>query len=138
MQGSCAQATERRGLEVIDKPDTLRYLPFQVGLQKLSSNLGFSAISLGVLALIFLLCASPPTVFAMNPPPSPTLTFGQTVAGSISAAAQKNSYTFTANANDLVDFTAAATGALSPLIPPVDCGCRTSPVWRQSFSAPDH
>ncbi len=43
------------------------------------------------------------------------ITFGSTYAGTITEAAQTNSYAFTASANDLVDFTIAATaGALGP------------------------
>jgi uncharacterized protein (TIGR03437 family) len=46
-----------------------------------------------------------------------SLSFGQTQTGTISSAAQSNSYTFSANANDVVDFTMVATsGNLSPKI----------------------
>jgi uncharacterized protein (TIGR03437 family) len=45
------------------------------------------------------------------------LPFGQTQTGTISSAAQSNSYTFSADANDVVDFTAVTTsGNLSPKI----------------------
>ena len=45
------------------------------------------------------------------------LSFGQTAIGTISTAAQVDSYTFSASANDAVIFTSAATsGTLSPLI----------------------
>ncbi len=43
------------------------------------------------------------------------LPFGKTQPGTISSAAQNNTYTFSANANDIVDFTMTATG-LSPRI----------------------
>jgi uncharacterized protein (TIGR03437 family) len=46
---------------------------------------------------------------------SANLPFGQVTTGTIGSAAQSNSYTFTANANDIVNFTMAATsGNLSP------------------------
>jgi hypothetical protein len=52
-----------------------------------------------------------------NPSGAASLPFGQTQTGSISSATQSNSYTFSANANDLVDFTMVATsGSLSPKI----------------------
>ncbi len=45
----------------------------------------------------------------------PVLTFGETVTGTISTAAQTKSYTFNANAGDVVIFTVTATsGYLSP------------------------
>ena len=45
------------------------------------------------------------------------LPFGQVVTGTITSAAQSNSYTFSANANDVVDFTIVSTsGTLSPRI----------------------
>jgi uncharacterized protein (TIGR03437 family) len=45
------------------------------------------------------------------------LPFGQTQAGTISSAAQSNSYTFSANANGVVDFTMVTTsGKLNPKI----------------------
>ena len=43
------------------------------------------------------------------------LPFGETQPGTISSAAQNNTYTFSANANNIVDFTMTATG-LSPRI----------------------
>jgi hypothetical protein len=46
-----------------------------------------------------------------------TLSFGETSAGTIGLAAQSNTYTFSANAGDLVDFTLGTTsGSLSPKI----------------------
>lgn len=52
-----------------------------------------------------------------SPAQCATLPFGQVIAGSIISAAQSNSYTFTANANDVVDFTIAVTsGNLGPKI----------------------
>ena len=52
-----------------------------------------------------------------NPSGAANLVFGQTQTGTISLATQSNSYTFSANANDLVDFTMVATsGSLSPKI----------------------
>ncbi len=46
-----------------------------------------------------------------------TLAFGSTKAGTISEAAQNNTYTFSANANDVVDFTMTRTsGSLIPKI----------------------
>ncbi|MFZ3265364.1 MAG: chitobiase/beta-hexosaminidase C-terminal domain-containing protein [Terriglobales bacterium] len=52
-----------------------------------------------------------------NPSGATNLPFGQTEAGTISLAAQSNTYTFTANANDILDFTATQTsGTLSPKI----------------------
>ena len=52
-----------------------------------------------------------------NPSGAATLPFGQTQTGSISSVAQNNSYTFSANANDVVDFTMVATsGSLVPKI----------------------
>ena len=54
------------------------------------------------------LCSS---AWAANLPP------GQTQTGTIAAAAQSNSYTFSATANDVVIFTATTTsGSLSPKI----------------------
>jgi hypothetical protein len=50
-----------------------------------------------------------------NPTGTPNLPFGQTQTGTISASAQSNTYTFSANANDVVDFTMTASG-LSPKI----------------------
>jgi hypothetical protein len=45
------------------------------------------------------------------------LQFGQTVTGTISAAAQTNSYTFSANAGDVIDITMTTTsGSLNPKI----------------------
>ncbi len=45
------------------------------------------------------------------------LPFGQTQTGTISSAGQSNSYTFSANTNDVVDFTMVATsGSLNPKI----------------------
>src|SRR3989442_116404 len=45
------------------------------------------------------------------------LPFGEVQTGRISAAAQTNTYTFAANANDVVDFTMVTTsGSLSPKI----------------------
>src|SRR5947199_98812 len=45
------------------------------------------------------------------------VSFGQTQTGTISSAAQSNSYTFAANANDLVNFTMVTTsGSLVPKI----------------------
>ena len=50
-----------------------------------------------------------------NPGGAAALPFGQTQAGTISSAAQSNTYTFNANANDVVDFTMVTTsGSLSP------------------------
>src|SRR5580704_10236519 len=47
----------------------------------------------------------------------PVLTFGETVPGKISAAAQTNSYTFSANAGDVIDITMTTTsGSLNPKI----------------------
>ncbi len=53
-----------------------------------------------------------------NHPPNPaSLPFGQTQTGDIRAAAQSNTYTFVANANDEIDFTMTTTsGSLSPKI----------------------
>jgi len=52
-----------------------------------------------------------------NPVGASDLSFGQTVAGAIAAAAQSNTYTFSANAGDQVDFTlTASSGSLSPKI----------------------
>ena len=52
-----------------------------------------------------------------NPTGAAALAFGQTQTGTISSAAQSNSYTFSANANDVVDFTVVPTsGNLSPRI----------------------
>jgi len=50
-----------------------------------------------------------------NPYLATVLMFGQTQTGTISAAAQSNTYIFSANANELVDFTMAASG-ISPKI----------------------
>ena len=48
---------------------------------------------------------------------SPNLPFGQTTTGNIGSVAQTNSYTFSANTNDVVDLTMVATsGTLSPKI----------------------
>lgn len=65
------------------------------------------------LASIYLLVASSIHLLA-----APTvLTFGETATGTISAAAQINQYTFTANANDIIDIAAVRTsGGLSPKI----------------------
>jgi hypothetical protein len=52
-----------------------------------------------------------------NPSGAESLPFGQTQAGTISSAAQSNTYTFSANVNDEIDFTMVATsGSLSPKI----------------------
>jgi len=52
-----------------------------------------------------------------NPSGASNLPFGKTETGTISAAAQSHTYTFSANANDVVDFTVvAASGSLSPKI----------------------
>ncbi len=52
-----------------------------------------------------------------NPTGATTLIFGQSVTGLIGSAAQSNTYTFTANANDVVDFTmSTSNGALDPKI----------------------
>jgi len=50
-----------------------------------------------------------------NPSGAVSLSFGGTAAGTIASAAQNNTYTFTANANDVVDFTITAEG-ISPKI----------------------
>jgi hypothetical protein len=50
-----------------------------------------------------------------NPSGPVNLPFGQTQTGTISSPAQSNTYTFTANANDIVDFAIVTTsGNLSP------------------------
>ncbi len=50
-------------------------------------------------------------------PSGQNLPFGQTQSGGISPVAQSSTYTFSANANDVVDFTAVTTsGTLSPKI----------------------
>ncbi len=47
----------------------------------------------------------------------PTLSYDTVTAGTISAAAQTNTYTFSANANDILDFTVVTTsGSLLPCI----------------------
>ena len=52
-----------------------------------------------------------------NPAGATALLFGQTQNGTIGSAAQRDSYTFSATANDVVDFTAVPTsGNLSPKI----------------------
>ncbi len=52
-----------------------------------------------------------------NPSGASNLPFGQTEAGTVSSAAQSNSYTFSANLNDEVDFTLVTTsGSFSPKI----------------------
>jgi hypothetical protein len=52
-----------------------------------------------------------------NPSGASSLTFGQIATGMIVSAAQSNTYTFAANANDKADFTLVATsGALGPEI----------------------
>ena len=52
-----------------------------------------------------------------NPSGATVLPFGQTEAGTIGSAAQSNTYTFTANANDRIDFTlTTSSGTLSPKI----------------------
>ena len=52
-----------------------------------------------------------------NPSGAPNLPFGQIQTGSISSATQSNAYTFSANANDVVDLTMLTTsGSLSPKI----------------------
>ena len=52
-----------------------------------------------------------------NPSGATILPFGQTLTGAISSVAQDNTYTFTANANDVIDFTMVTTsGSLSPRI----------------------
>lgn len=54
---------------------------------------------------------------AVSQMPAATLPFGQATTGAIGSAAQTNSYTFDANAGDVVDFTLVATsGNLSPKI----------------------
>jgi Abnormal spindle-like microcephaly-assoc'd, ASPM-SPD-2-Hydin len=50
-----------------------------------------------------------------NPFGAVPLSFGQTVAGTIASAALNNTYTFAANANDVMDFTITAKG-ISPKI----------------------
>jgi hypothetical protein len=52
----------------------------------------------------------------MNDPPSPVnLIFGGVLLGDIAAGVQTDAYTFSANANDMIDFTATATsGSLYP------------------------
>jgi len=50
-------------------------------------------------------------------PPGTTLAFGKTLTGAITVAAQSNTYTFHANANDVVDLTMTITsGSMSPRI----------------------
>jgi hypothetical protein len=52
-----------------------------------------------------------------DPSGAQNLPFGETQTGTISSAAQSNTYTFSANANDVVDFTMTTTsGSLSPKI----------------------
>jgi hypothetical protein len=52
-----------------------------------------------------------------NPSGAVNLAFGQTPSGTISSAAQSNTYTFKANAHDVVDFTMSITsGTMSPRI----------------------
>ena len=52
-----------------------------------------------------------------SPGGAATLSFGQTVSGSITLAAQSNTFTFSGTAKDVVDFTVTAmTGTLSPKI----------------------
>ena len=52
-----------------------------------------------------------------NPAGAENLPFAQVQTGTIGSAAQSNTYTFSANANDLVDFTMVATsGSLVPKI----------------------
>src|SRR5260370_3294558 len=52
-----------------------------------------------------------------NPTGAVNLPFGQTTSGTISIAAQSNTYTFKANANDVLDFTMSITGgSMSPRI----------------------
>lgn len=52
-----------------------------------------------------------------SPASAANLPFGQTQTGTISSAAQTNSYTFSANASDVVDFTLVVTsGSLIPKI----------------------
>jgi hypothetical protein len=52
-----------------------------------------------------------------NPLEASTLPFGQTTAGAVTLQAQSNTYTFSANANDVVDFTLITTdGNFSPKI----------------------
>jgi hypothetical protein len=52
-----------------------------------------------------------------NPAKPVSLSFGQTQTGSIGSPGQSNTYTFSANANDVVDFTIVTTsGSLSPKI----------------------
>jgi len=46
----------------------------------------------------------------------PVLTFGQTVTGTIGSAGQTNSYTFSANKNDIIDLAIVRSGNLSPNI----------------------
>jgi uncharacterized protein (TIGR03437 family) len=59
------------------------------------------------------------TIYAQltnNPAGAAALPFGQTQTAVIGLAAQRNSYAFSGNAKDLIDFTAATTGNLSPKI----------------------
>src|SRR5665213_1243837 len=52
-----------------------------------------------------------------NPSGAATLPFGQVTTGMIGSIAQDNTYTFSASANDVVDFTAVTTsGSMSPRI----------------------
>ena len=52
-----------------------------------------------------------------NPPGAPTLLFGPVQNGMVNSAAQSNTYIFSANANDVFDFTIVTTsGTLSPKI----------------------
>jgi hypothetical protein len=52
-----------------------------------------------------------------NPPRASNLPLGQTKAGDVTSAAQSNTYTFSANASDVIDLTMVATsGSLSPKI----------------------
>ncbi len=52
-----------------------------------------------------------------NPSGAENLPFGETQTGVIGSAAQSNTYTFSANANDVIDFTMVTTsGGLSPKI----------------------
>jgi len=51
-----------------------------------------------------------------SPSGASNLPFGQTEAGTIASATQNNTYTFSASAGDVIDFTLAATGNLNPRI----------------------
>ena len=69
------------------------------------------ALTLAVILFVLLFVPVARPAWAVNLP------LGQTQTGSIATAAQSNSYTFTANANDVVTFTATTTsGSLSPKV----------------------